>query len=507
MNWFKRKLGKAFCRTTHQSDDSAAFKEKLDAGINDWKDKNLKGIKSGIDARGPVSLYHYEKSLLSMVLQLATLIMTLVLTEICTNRQLKRETVKTIVRTNNKLRDFGKRNVKVRLFSGGIARIRTWYYAVDNKKRRGPKRKVGHRGKNGSGTYPILSMLGIKDRITPALETEVALETTASPSMENAKERLSRYGIDLNIKSIQRISENFAKEALELRSARLEKGLTILEEEHETLEGCKVYMGLDGGRTRIRTRRKGRKGKGKLKHGFDHGWSEPKLLNITVLDKNGRRLKKRIPLYDGTFQDADYIFKLLKAHLKRLHIEKAQMISVCTDGAPWIWNRIKVILAELHVNPDRVCYTLDYYHTCEHLFNIAKFRVGWDDKKQMKWAKSVKRLLRDGCIDDFFKEIKKVWVGRNAGKIRKELKYFENHRELLNYTDAKAEGLPIGSGSIESTIRRVVNMRIKGAGKFWKIENAEGFLHLRCYLMSGRWEPLVLSILKNRVLSAKSTQQ
>jgi len=436
-----------------------------------------------------------------MVLQLATLIMTLVLSEICTNVQLKGEVVKIIVRTNNKLRSFGKRNIKVRLLSGGVARMKTWYYAVNNKKRRGPKRKIGHRGKKGNGTYPILSMLGIKDRISPALETEVALETSAAPSMQNAKERLSRHGIDLDIKSIRRISENFATETLELRSARLEKGLTILEEKPETLEGCKVYIGLDGGRTRIRTPRRGRKAKAKLRHGFDNDWREPKLLNITVLGENGRRSKRYLPLYDGTFQDADYIFELLKVHLKRLHIEKALMVSVCTDGSPWIWNRIEGIMAELDVSPDKVHYTLDYYHACEHLFNIARLRAGWNDKMQKNWAKSVKKLLKEGRIDEMFEEIRKIGVGRNAGKIRKELRYFETRRDLLNYSEAKAEGLPIGSGSIESTIRRVVNMRIKGTGKFWKIENAEGFLHLRCYLMSGRWEQLVNSILRSRMLS------
>ena len=465
MNWFTRGLRKAFCSASHQSDDSTSFEERLNAGLNDWKDKNLKEIESGINVRGPVSLYHYEKSLIAMVLQLATLIMTLVLSEICTNVQMKNEAVKIIVGTNNKLRSFGMRNIKMRLLSGGVARIKTWYYAVNNKKRRGPKRKVGRRGKNGNGTYPILSMIGIKDRVTPALETEVALETIAAPSMQNSKERLSRHGVDLGIKSIQRISENFARESLELRSARLENGLTILEDEPETLEDCKVYIGLDGGRTRIRTRRRGRKGKGKLRHSFDHDWKEPKLLNITVLDENGRRSKRYLPLYDGTFQDADYIFELLKTHLKRLQIEKALMVSICTDGSPWIWNRIKGIMTELDVSAERVRYTLDYYHACEHLFNIARFRVG-----------------------------------RNAGKIKKELRYFENRRELLNYVEAKVEGLPIGSGSIESTIRRVVNMRIKGAGKFWKIENAEGFLHLRCYLMSGRWEQLVNSILRSRML-------
>jgi len=47
--------------------------------------------------------------------------------------------------------------------------------------------------------------------------------------------------------------------------------------------------------------------------------------------------------------------------------------------------------------------------------------------------------------------------------------------------------LPIGSGSVESAIRRVVNLRIKGAGIFWRFENAEAMLHLGCQFKSRNW--------------------
>jgi len=50
-----------------------------------------------------------------------------------------------------------------------------------------------------------------------------------------------------------------------------------------------------------------------------------------------------------------------------------------------------------------------------------------------------------------------------------------------------AKKIPIGSGAIESAIRRVVNLRLKGAGMFWLEANAEAFLHLRCQLKVGRW--------------------
>jgi hypothetical protein len=40
--------------------------------------------------------------------------------------------------------------------------------------------------------------------------------------------------------------------------------------------------------------------------------------------------------------------------------------------------------------------------------------------------------------------------------------------------------LPIGSGAVESLIRQVIKLRLKGNGKFWLPENAEIILHGRC---------------------------
>ena len=32
-----------------------------------------------------------------------------------------------------------------------------------------------------------------------------------------------------------------------------------------------------------------------------------------------------------------------------------------------------------------------------------------------------------------------------------------------------------------------MNLRMKGAGTFWKLENAEAMLHLRCQLKTHNW--------------------
>ncbi len=55
------------------------------------------------------------------------------------------------------------------------------------------------------------------------------------------------------------------------------------------------------------------------------------------------------------------------------------------------------------------------------------------------------------------------------------------------YTQVQALKLPIGSGGIESLIRQVVNLRLKGTGKFWLPVHAEIILHGRCQWAAGQW--------------------
>ena len=69
-----------------------------------------------------------------------------------------------------------------------------------------------------------------------------------------------------------------------------------------TLKGQRVVIAADGGRTRIRIDKKGRKNSKTNRHGFTGEWIEPKLLTIYTVDKNGKKIKNgEIPIInDGT---------------------------------------------------------------------------------------------------------------------------------------------------------------------------------------------------------------
>jgi hypothetical protein len=76
--------------------------------------------------------------------------------------------------------------------------------------------------------------------------------------------------------------------------------------------------------------------------------------------------------------------------------------------------------------------------------------------------------------------------------MQEDVGYLEKHEDRchMDYARSRRRGLPIGSGAVESALRRVINLRIKGPGVLWEEVNAEGMVALRAAALSGRWEEL-----------------
>ena len=78
-------------------------------------------------------------------------------------------------------------------------------------------------------------------------------------------------------------------------------------------------------------------------------------------------------------------------------------------------------------------------------------------------------------------------------EMHREVNYLRRHGEAgrLSYPTFRRHRLPLGSGAIESSIRRVINLRLKGNGIFWLEENAEAVLALRAAVLCERWDETI----------------
>src|SRR6266699_7184047 len=109
-------------------------------------------------------------------------------------------------------------------------------------------------------------------------------------------------------------------------------------------------------------------------------------------------------------------------------------------------------------------------------------------------AKNIKlilyRHLLRGEVEQVIAAVQGLCRGRNSKAIRTQRDYFIKNKSRMAYAKLIAMKLPIGSGAIESTVRRVVNLRLKGPSLFWCRANAEAILLLRSYYKAGRWNML-----------------
>ncbi len=114
----------------------------------------------------------------------------------------------------------------------------------------------------------------------------------------------------------------------------------------------------------------------------------------------------------------------------------------------------------------------------------------WKSSDKKSWVKKYRKLLLNGKTDEVIEAIHHLCKRRRIKNLRRELNCFIRNQKRMRYDKVAEEGLPVGSGAMESAIRRVVNLRLKGAAIFWLRETAEAMLMIRSYYKVGRWNML-----------------
>ena len=380
-----------------------------------------------------------------------------------------------------------KRKTPVRTLNGEVVEVVTPYASA--RPRAGSKREK--RGSQGTGVYPVLDQLGISGRNTPALRLLVSRAVCEANSVGSARELLSSAGVDIDHKGALRLAYDICDDALRARRAAIRE--TTKGNADGAFVGRRVVAAVDGGRINIRKRVAGRPRKGGRKK-FETEWREPKILTLYVLDDNGRRDKSIASVIDGTLGDADAVFELLRYHLLRLGAHKAAELVLIGDGAKWIWNRADSLRDGLGLEPDRFTQIVDYFHVVERLGELSQTQAALGEAHRLSWLHLQKRRLKAGNIEEIEGVVRMI-SKRKPDEMESEAEYWARNRERLRYAAFRERGLPIGSGAVESSVRRVVNLRLKGASITWTEEHAEGILHLRAHAKSGRWTELEHTVL------------
>ncbi|MDQ3689365.1 MAG: hypothetical protein M3406_04895 [Chloroflexota bacterium] len=374
----------------------------------------------------------------------------------------------------------------VRLLGGLAITVMTLYCS--------PRGRTGKgRGPEGSGLYPELAAYRISEGCSPNAQSEVGRLVGLLP-IEQSRVELARQGLGLDEKAIRRIAGELGAQILATRTRDLMRFRRGELPAGSEFMGKGVAVGIDGGRVRVRTVMETMRVSGKRKRKkFRVEWREPKVVILFEVDKHGRMVRGSRPVIDGTLQGPDALIELVAFHLHRMGAAGAQVVTFAADGAPWIWKRLDWVLAQAKLDPKRVVEVLDWCHAVHHL-SVALADLPLTESQRKGLYLRLRGLLKEGKSRDVIAELKVLAPQEpDDSPMWREIRYLTKHSDAgrLRYNSFRRRGVPLGSGAIESTIRRVLNLRLKGNGIYWTEENAEAVFQLRAAVVSGRWEEIL----------------
>ncbi len=232
----------------------------------------------------------------------------------------------------------------------------------------------------------------------------------------------------------------------------------------------------------------------------DEGWKEVKLTTVSEVEvrpaeerpeKEGdasRRaedplVKLKGHSYQAGLWDADTMALHQYAEGLRRGIDRCQRLSSVNDGAPWI-ERIT------DLNFPEAVQILDWPHAKGKLWKVSKAVFGEQSPEGKKWVEARLDHLWEGEVKQVEAVLDALDLGhkRWPDEVRQAPGYFEGNRKRMRYDEFRAEGYPIGSGTVESGINTVVHHRMKRPGRGWERSNGQAMLAGLSELHSGRFD-------------------
>lgn len=227
---------------------------------------------------------------------------------------------------------------------------------------------------------------------------------------------------------------------------------------------------------------KGKRGKGQ--------WREVKGFRLYLLGEDDR-----IVHLAGWHQIADWEQIAKDLELVAARIPKDQVrVALLGDGADWLWKVMTRSFPEAR-------QVLDYYHMSEHVWKVAKLQYG-DTLDAQEWKEATMTrlfLAKTGHVIGGLRRMGPT-SGEAKEEIRKLIGYLTNNIHRVGYQECRDEGIPIGSGGIESANKYISHARLKLSGAWWLEENGNAMLRIRCAIYNGTFDVSFKSYIESKKL-------
>ncbi len=355
----------------------------------------------------------------------------------------------------------------------------------------------------GRYSYPADTALGLHDRATasPHVQEICALETLAGPAGCQAKNvrRLTGLVIDPSLMHREARRQGEAARALrdhEAARAQTPTGRAELAALAATgLPGQPFTLVIEIDAWNIRERDAWGQTRQLAARGEKpERWHWVYTGTIFRLDQRGTTATGRPVIsergYVATRKGLDAFKQQIYAEAIRRGLFQAEQVLILADGAVWIWDFAS----------DRfkgATQRVDLYHVKEHLWTLAADLHGKGTEDAQKWAAPYLAWLtsrQQGALDvlhglESLRDATRTLTTAQRAALQREIGYFSNHKNRMDYKQAKAVGQPLGSGAIESTCAQY-QRRFKLTGQFWSLEGDDAFLALSTLHRNERWHLL-----------------
>ena len=240
-------------------------------------------------------------------------------------------------------------------------------------------------------------------------------------------------------------------------------------------------------------------------------WKEVKTLALGVVGKarpkpgEEGRVRTTALSYFSRMSEAEVFQQEALGEVYRRGVEKAPIVCAVSDGADWIQKWV-----DYH-RKDAV-RILDFAHAMEYVSKggqaayehlpLPPQEQAPDGQNQAKrkperleqWRQEQGHELKTGEAQKVLAELERLRsLMQETGHreavetLDKSLYYLRERREMIRYASFRAQGYPLGSGSVESANKSVVQSRMKQAGMRWDPSHVNPMLAMRNLACNARW--------------------
>jgi len=338
----------------------------------------------------------------------------------------------------------------------GVVELRVWYGYCS------------HSGRNMTVARESWG-LGANQRYSAEFEKRICYTATQTTSYEKASAMVGCWGSSISDDGVHACIQRKGKEAA---------GSTPPAPEQKEEKPYTMIVMMDGWMARHRGSEWGMKPAEKSADRVH--WHEIKSAVIFRLDQRaetagGRRMliEKHVVAAPAETTPTDFS-EQVHSEAMRLGLAKAEAVYVIQDGAIWLWN--------LFADRFSSCASgvLDFYHASHYLWELAHHLFGQGSSEAQEWASELLHQLRHGKETRVLRSLRDLanhppeQDPETHEIISHTANYFEKHEEHIHYEELNKQGIPIGSGAIESQCSQFQG-RFKNTGQFW---SDEGFANL-----------------------------